>query len=213
MVGKCSICDEILDSSHNQVQLVTCNHVFHIVCMIRWFEKLPAHRNTCPHCLDSMSINDMRIIQSDSSRNLDISTNTKSKSKQRNLMKCGLESHQSIIVANLEHELAELQAEKQRLVEERDRLKAESKRLEEENKRLEEENKRLEEENERLEEESERLQEERERLQEEMRGLEERIRFLEEQQRIEQNAVIALLLVAFIGLCCCLKYKFRFVLM
>lgn len=206
---ECSICCEILDNGQSQVLLATCDHVFHIVCIIRWLEKLPEQRNTCPHCLGSMSVSNLRIIRSNPSPMIVVSTNTKSKSKSKRLalVKCGIEfNNQSIIIANLERELADL-------LDEKECLEKEKKRLEEDKQRLIEENKRLDEEHQRLEEEKKRLDEEHQRLDEEMRRLEERVRFLEEQQRIEIVVVVALLMILFIGFYYCLKYKFYYSLM
>lgn len=215
MVGECSICNEILDNSHSQVRLITCDHVFHIVCLIRWFEKLPEQRNTCPHCLSSMSVNNLRIIQFNSNRSLDINTNTKTKVKRLELTKCGFEfnSIQSIVIANLEHGMAELQAESQRLDEDKVRLEKEKQHLIEEEKRLDEEKKRLDEEKKRLDEEKKRLEEESVRLEAEMRRLEDRLRLLEEQLYNEMVVIFMLFLILFIGFGYCLKYEFRSIFM
>lgn len=201
MAVECSICCDILDNSGNQVLLATCDHVFHIVCMIRWLEKLPAQRNTCPHCLGSMSVSNLRIIRFNSSRSLVTSTNTKSKKSNRMaIVKCGMEfNNYSIIVGNLERELAELQEQKECLEEEEKRLEEEKQCLIEDKKRLDEEKKRLEDEH--------------KRLDGEMQRLEGTVRFLDEQQRIEMVVVVALLMILFIGFYYCLKYKCFYSLM
>lgn len=201
MSNNCSICDEILDNSHNQVVLGTCDHVFHTVCMVRWLEKFPEQRSACPQCLGAMNISQLRLIQLNSNRNLGSKTQPNGeKSKRLALGKCGIEfNNYPLIIANLELEYAELQKEKQRLDDEKRRLDEEIWRLKEESRRIKEE--------------KERLEQEKRRLDEEKQRLERQIRRLQERARFENVLAIALLMALFIGLYLCFKFTFRCTLM
>lgn len=198
MNGECSICDVALENGDNQVLLTTCNHVFHIVCMVRWFQTAPAYRDTCPQCRGSMNICNFRIIQSN--MNCDLANHAQSTGSSNRLVfgKCSTEwITSSSIIENFQAELAELENEGQRLEEEKRHLEEKMRRFEEEKRHLEEEKRRLDEEKRRLEEELCRLEE----------------IALQEQHRIETVVVFALLMIILFALCFRLKCTFSCTLM
>lgn len=107
MVRDCSICSEKFSNNQSLVSLTTCDHIFHFLCMVRWLKKFEDVNTTCPQCLGSMKVCDLRTIRMNIRHNLDATTERMF--KKMTIAKCGTEFlNKSIIIANLEREHDEL---------------------------------------------------------------------------------------------------------
>ncbi len=67
----CSICLEESVSTENNLQKLSCNHIFHETCLNEWIKTCYNHKFTCPICRKKYKFNETNYLDTYVSDNSD----------------------------------------------------------------------------------------------------------------------------------------------